>query len=174
MLIVTWDEHGGFYDHVPPEASVPPDEHTAAFDFASYGLRVPAVIVSPLVPKGTISRQTYDHTSVLATAKQLFNLPAFLTRRDAGATTLLPLASLASPRDDAPLTVPRPPSQAFLALQEPIATQAPNDLQLDLLTLARHLDPAVSITDVLAPVPPTEEQAAREAQAHGAHFAQFA
>lgn len=174
ILIITWDEHGGFYDHVPPAASVPPDEHTTAFDFASYGLRVPAVVVSPLVPKGTISRQTYDHTSILATAKQLFNLPGFLTRRDAAATTLLPLASLAAPRGDAPVTLPRPPSEALSALQQPVGVQAPNDLQLDLLTLARHLDPAVSAADVLAPVPATEEDAAREAQMHGARFARFA
>lgn len=174
MLVVTWDEHGGFYDHVSPQTAVAPDDHTAAFDFASYGLRVPAVVVSPLVPKGTISNRTYDHTSILATAKALFDLPTFLTRRDAAASPLVPLASLSAPRADTPATLPSPAAQALAALQGPTPSQPPNDLQLDLLRLARHLDPSVPAAALLAPVPTTEESAAREAQLHGARFARLA
>ncbi|HUH72113.1 MAG TPA: alkaline phosphatase family protein, partial [Mycobacterium sp.] len=49
LLIITYDEHGGNYDHVPPETgATPPDNNTqAGFDFTRFGVRVPAVIVSP-------------------------------------------------------------------------------------------------------------------------------
>ena len=116
LLIVTWDEHGGFYDHVPPPAAPPPDPPNPAqqFDFASYGVRVPAVVISPLIPKATIERRLLDHTSILATAKNVFKLPSFLTKRDAAANTLEHLCWLQTPRTDAPLKLPRPQSPAQL------------------------------------------------------------
>ncbi|MFQ5675933.1 MAG: alkaline phosphatase family protein, partial [bacterium] len=62
MFIVTYDEHGGFYDHVqPPEA---PDDRP---DFRKYGCRVPALVVSPWVKKGGVSHTVFDHTSILRT-----------------------------------------------------------------------------------------------------------
>ena len=68
MLIVTYDEHGGCYDHVAPPTAVPPEPAIPAqtFGFDRYGVRVPAVIVSPYVKPGTIfgksSAVPYDHT----------------------------------------------------------------------------------------------------------------
>jgi phospholipase C len=104
LLIVLWDEHGGFYDHVlPPRAVAPGDLPVASranqygFDFTQYGPRVAAVIISPLVPRNLIDHRLYDHTSVLATTRALFGL-APLTQRDANARNLLPLTSLAVPR----------------------------------------------------------------------------
>ena len=72
VLIITYDEHGGFYDHVPPPAATPPDPPNPAqqFDFASYGVRVPAVVISPLIPKGTIDRTLYDHASIAGDCKE--------------------------------------------------------------------------------------------------------
>lgn len=91
LLVVLYDEHGGFFDHVPPPAAVPPDDASAAgakFKFDRLGVRVPALLVSPWVRKGRVDHQVYDHTSLLATVKTLFGLPSFLTRRDARANTL--------------------------------------------------------------------------------------
>jgi phospholipase C len=62
LLVVTYDEHGGFFDHVPPPAAK--DDRAA---FRSYGPRVPALVVSPWISRGTISHQLYDHTSILKT-----------------------------------------------------------------------------------------------------------
>jgi phospholipase C len=59
LLIITYDEHGGNYDHVPPDTdATPPDDLIGAsgFDFTRFGVRVPAVIVSPLIPAGTVFR----------------------------------------------------------------------------------------------------------------------
>jgi len=82
LLIITYDEHGGNYDHVPPETgAIRPDDKIGAsgFDFTRFGVRVPAVIVSPLIPAGTVLRAPagsppYDHTSIIATLRARFNL----------------------------------------------------------------------------------------------------
>jgi phospholipase C len=69
LLIVIYDEHGGFYDHVPP--GVAPDEHE---DFRRYGFRVPAMIAGPTVRTGYLATRRFDHTSVLATLAARFKL----------------------------------------------------------------------------------------------------
>ena len=111
LLVILADEHGGIYDHVPPPETVNPDSQESQdppFDFKRLGLRVPAILVSPYIEKGTIDNtQDYDHTSLLATVEKRFNLRP-LTRRDAGANTFEGVLSLSAPRADAPLTVPRP------------------------------------------------------------------
>jgi phospholipase C len=112
MLIITWDEHGGFYDHVPPPAAPPPGDkqqtpsvNTHGFTFNRYGVRVPAVIVSPLVAKGVIDGRLYDHASIPATAEALFCLGP-LTARDKAANSLHTLVTLQSARQDCPTSVP--------------------------------------------------------------------
>lgn len=64
LLVIVFDEHGGFYDHVPPPPAVPPDEHQEGYTFDRLGVRVPAVLVSPWVGKRVESAQ-FDHTSLL-------------------------------------------------------------------------------------------------------------
>lgn len=115
LLIITWDEHGGFYDHVAPPAAIPPRDkpqfrsaNQFGFDFNQYGPRVPAVVISPHTPRNIIDHRVYDHSSILATLERLFNLQP-LTKRDAQANDVLALASLSEPRVDAPLVLPDAP-----------------------------------------------------------------
>jgi phospholipase C len=63
LLVVFYDEHGGFFDHVPPPAAPDDDPHT----FGRYGVRVPALIVSPWVEPGSVSHTLFDHTSIIKT-----------------------------------------------------------------------------------------------------------
>lgn len=114
MLIVTWDEHGGFFDHAKPPSAVAPGDaaqlssaNQYGFTFQQYGPRVPAVVVSPLIPANTIDHRLYDHSSIPATVEAMFNLPS-MTQRDASANNLLSLASLKSARTDAPTSLPAP------------------------------------------------------------------
>ena len=106
LLIITYDEHGGFYDSVPPGRAVPPGDSQPesasrqGFDFSVRGVRVPAVVVSPWIAAGVVDHTEYDHTSVLATLECLFELPA-LTARDALANDLLHLIG-DQLRDDCP------------------------------------------------------------------------
>ena len=72
MLIWTYDEHGGYYDHVPPPPAVPPDDVPPALKpgdppggFDRYGFRVPSGVVSPYAKKDFVSHTVYDHTSIL-------------------------------------------------------------------------------------------------------------
>jgi phospholipase C len=96
LLIVTYDEHGGFYDSVQPGAAFPPNDgaepslNQHGFDFSVYGVRVPAIIASPWIAKGQVDHTLYDHGSVLATVEKLFDIPP-LTDRDRNANDLLSL-----------------------------------------------------------------------------------
>jgi phospholipase C len=64
LLVILYDENGGFYDHVTPPATVAPDEHTEVFNFETLGFRVPAILVSPSIGQG-VDHTVYDHTSLL-------------------------------------------------------------------------------------------------------------
>ncbi len=134
LFILLFDEHGGFYDHVEPPAKgvQAPDEYRSPtdydkaqakksdrdkylldpdyeFDFKRLGLRVPCLLISPWIRKGSVCSDQLQHTSVLATLKQLYGLPNFLTRRDAQAKTFSHLLEeLDSPRTDTPQVLQRP------------------------------------------------------------------
>jgi phospholipase C len=114
LLMITYDEHGGNYDHVaPPSNATPPGDGTVGeyeFDFTRFGLRVPAVLVSPLIPAGTVFRGTgpIDHTSVLKTISLRWGTEA-LTNRDRNAASLGDVLTLATPRTDDPLNGVLPP-----------------------------------------------------------------
>jgi len=114
LLIITYDEHGGNYDHVPPPwGATPPDDSLGefGFDFTRFGVRVPALLISPRIKAGTVFRVNngvIDHTSVLKTIETRFKLPA-LTRRDAAAPHLGDVLTLAQPRTDNPLHGIEPP-----------------------------------------------------------------
>jgi phospholipase C len=95
LLIYTYDEHGGYYDHVSPPAAIAPDDippklqpGDPAGGYTMYGPRVPAVVVSPYSRPAGVSSEVHDHTSVLATIEHKWNLPA-LTKRDANAATVM-------------------------------------------------------------------------------------
>jgi len=95
LLIYTYDEHGGYYDHVPPPAAIAPDSippDLAAGDalggYNLYGPRVPGIVASPYSKPNAVTNVLHDHTSVLATIEAKWNLPA-LTYRDANATTVM-------------------------------------------------------------------------------------
>src|SRR6202040_533510 len=123
LLVILYNEHGGCYDHVPPPAAAPPtSEPTAPFNFDRYGVRGPAVIVSPYIEQGTVLRASgnvpYDHTSIAATLRKRF--PAIgppLTAREAGAPDLDAVLTLSAPDNPGPPTLealPYVPTQSSL------------------------------------------------------------
>jgi phospholipase C len=114
VLVFVYDEHGGYYDHVPPPAAVPPDDippavastpdAPAAWDH--YGLRVPGFVISPWTRPRHVSHVVHDHTSILRLIETKYNLGA-LTRRDANASNLLDCLALHRPQ-----SFPEPPPLA--------------------------------------------------------------
>jgi phospholipase C len=128
MLIITWDEHGGFFDHVTPPPAKPIPTSTApngikgiinGFMFDQYGARVPAVVISPWCPQNMIEHRQLEHSVIPATIEQVFGLFS-MTVRDDGFTGfgLQKLASLATPRTVS-VTIPDPINAATIAAIQP-------------------------------------------------------
>jgi phospholipase C len=129
LLVVTYDEHGGCYDHVgPPSGATRPDASVGEFefDFTRFGPRVPTVLVSPLIEAGTVFRVPegsvpLDHTSILATVEHRWSLPP-LTARDGAAPDVGAVLTLPSARTDDPLagvTAPPPSTLPGGLAQQP-------------------------------------------------------
>ncbi|XP_047331519.1 non-specific phospholipase C6-like [Impatiens glandulifera] len=152
LFVITYDEHGGFFDHVPtPIINVPnPDDKISPppnfFKFDQLGVRVPTIMISPWIKKGTVVGKAqgpeisseYEHSSIPATIKKMFNLSSdFLTRRDAWAGTFEHIVGeLDSPRTDCPMTLPEPPS---LRSSDPDENREVSEFQTELTDLARFL-----------------------------------
>ncbi|MCC4907445.1 alkaline phosphatase family protein [Microbacterium sp. cx-59] len=101
LLLLTFDEHGGTYDHVPPPAAVPPHPDSSdgemGFGFDRLGPRVPAIAVSAYTKAGTIIHDERHHGAVIATLSALHGLEP-LTDRDRDAKTLFDVTNLTEPR----------------------------------------------------------------------------
>lgn len=133
LFILTYDEHGGCYDHVPPPSAIPPEPHHPAgqydFKFDRLGVRLPVVLMSPYIEPGAIVHTVFDHTSILKTIEQRWNLPP-LTERDKAAADLSEVFTLDTPRDDAPVITPRVVERTPRPADEPL-----NDFQKGLLAI---------------------------------------
>ncbi|MBK4346991.1 alkaline phosphatase family protein [Lacisediminihabitans changchengi] len=100
MLVVTFDETGGTYDHVPPPAAIPPGDGKVGelgFGFDRLGVRVPALVISAYTAAGTVIHDEMHHGAIPSTLCSQYGLPR-LTDRDKGATTLHNAATLPSAR----------------------------------------------------------------------------
>jgi phospholipase C len=116
LLVYTYDEHGGYYDHVPPPAAIPPDSippelgpEDVPGGYDVYGPRVPAIVASPYSRPNAVTNVAHDHTSVLATIEAKWNLPA-LTYRDANARTVADFLDVSSPALLEPPAIAEPPA----------------------------------------------------------------
>ncbi|MBV9285271.1 MAG: phosphoesterase, partial [Acidimicrobiia bacterium] len=114
-LFLTYDENGGFYDHVPPPAAVTPDDippmlqpGDAPGAFDRLGFRVPVSVVSPYSKQHYVSHITYDHTSTLKFIETRFGLPP-LTRRDAAAADMTDFFDFSHASFATPPRLPRAP-----------------------------------------------------------------
>jgi phospholipase C len=130
LLMIMFDEHGGFYDHQPPLATTPPGDDPKyanpaySFPFDRLGVRVPAIVVSAYTAKGTIIGENatepatvFDHSSALATVEKLFGLDP-LTNRDRAANTLEVAINLTAPRllpTESPTELPQPAADSTVA-----------------------------------------------------------
>ncbi|XP_042482346.1 non-specific phospholipase C1-like [Macadamia integrifolia] len=153
-LLITYDEHGGFYDHVPtpisgvpnPDGILGPDPFYFRFD--RLGVRVPTILISPWIDKGTVIHEPsgptqysqFEHSSIPATVKKLFNLKSnFLTKRDAWAGTFENYFNFRdSPRGDCPEKLPE--VKTSLRPGGPKEDKSLSEFQLELIQLAAQLN----------------------------------
>lgn len=175
--MIRYDEHGGCYDHVPPPwGAVIPDVASnpgaQGFRFNRFGVRVPAVVVSPLIEPGTVFRSRtgvpFDHTSILATLRDWLAIPAAAmlpSQRIAAAPTLEFLLTCDQPRDTLPAVAPLAPSLALPAVADP-ATKPVNDLQLSMLA-------AVETVRQQRELPPQEIEHLRQRMPTVAHMLKY-
>ncbi|KAJ7960551.1 Non-specific phospholipase [Quillaja saponaria] len=152
LFMITYDEHGGFYDHVPtPVSGVPsPDgivgPEPFSFKFDRLGVRIPTIAISPWIEKGTVVHgpnglpfptSEYEHSSIPATVKKFFNMSSFLTKRDEWAATFEGIVQKrAEPRTDCPEQLPTP-----VKIRKGDANETANlsEFQQELLQLAAVL-----------------------------------
>ena len=111
-MFVTYDEHGGLYDHVPPPKACPPDDRPSdragpGEGFDMLGVRVPFLVISPFAKKRFVGHKVYDHTSITRFIEARFTLPA-LSGRDANAEAPWEMFDFAGAPNLVPATVPIP------------------------------------------------------------------
>ncbi|MET1003687.1 MAG: alkaline phosphatase family protein [Acidimicrobiia bacterium] len=139
-LLISWDEPGGTYDHVPPGPVPPPDASAPAgecgFAFDRSGYRVPAIMVSPWVESGAVYNDEYRHTSLIATLRKRWGLGDAFTQRDAAARTFDHVFTLDTPR--APATW-----ATVTARPLPAWTMDPEVVGNALSTLGKGMGPAL-------------------------------
>ena len=124
LLVIFYDEHGGFYDHVIPPGAVAPDTNTKDFAFNTLGVRVPAILVSPWV-EARVEKTVFDHTSFLKYVLDKWQLPP-LTERVSVANSI-GVALRSSKRDDTPKFI-----------RVPQADLIPSHIDWELSDLSKH------------------------------------
>ena len=142
MLVITYDENGGFYDHVTPPTAVPPDGHHEEYTFDQLGLRVPVILVSPWLAPGVCHDQ-FDHTSLLKSLRDRWGLGALGGRVDAANDVIGALTPLAQPRDDTPRTIGAPARRARMmraAARPPKEPEALTDNQKAIVAFSEYLE----------------------------------
>jgi phospholipase C len=147
MLVITYDEHGGFYDHVIPRTAMATGSTGKfhGFNFKQLGPRVPTVVVSPLVAKNLIEHRPFDHAAIPALVERVFGLDA-MTMRDGRGNAPNHLAHLPAARTDTPRTLPAvaAPPRPTLATKvlarptAPIPSDPDGNLHALLRTVVRH------------------------------------
>jgi phospholipase C len=162
LLMITYDEHGGIYDHVhPPYGAATPDQASnpgkEGFTFDRFGVRVPAILVSPWIKAGTVFRSPnttppltpYDHTSMLATLRDWLQIPAdkmLISARIAAAPTLEQVLTLPQARTDLPV-IPPPVAD----VKATATFKAPNPIQKSLVSahaVQQGKDPAQVLSTI--------------------------
>ena len=154
LLVIAFDEHGGFYDHIIPPATVAPDFHQEEYSFDQLGIRVPVILVSPWIAKGVFS-DVMDHTSLLKYLQGKWGLGP-LGRRTQNAATFNPVITDVF-RDDTPPSVPKSMS--------PVSNQLPSESPPRFENLTSNQQALLALSHVLETMS-GEEAAVIASRAH--------
>jgi phospholipase C len=142
LLVVIYDEHGGFYDHVQPPSAIGPDDYRREYGFDQLGVRVPAVLISPWVKQGVLSTQ-FDHTSVGKYLCDKWGMEPLGKRMAQAESIGVAIETASGPRRDTPPSI-ECGVDGSLALRTGLSARAPeplNENQRALAAVAEHLAP---------------------------------
>jgi len=179
-FIVTYDEHGGFYDHVAPPKAENPDgidsprsddnfhnHPPPPFAFDRLGVRVPALVASPWVGQGVVAHTPLQHTSILRTVRDRFGITQALSVREDKAGSLRVLFDQPQARKDTPAKLPRPPLPVLAPADHHAnpGNQWPHDLQREMLEGTFHVTRPShpEDDDALPTIPSTQAEVAQTA-----------
>lgn len=139
LLVILYDEHGGFADHVPPPPTIPPDDHHEEYTFDRLGVRVPAVLVSPWLAR-QVNDALCDHTSLLRSLTEKWGLGPMGARTVQSTDVMAQLQRAPAFRTDTPRTVGQDlPGEA-------LSPELNTDHKQAVVQLAEHLDPTPGLT----------------------------
>lgn len=146
LLVVFYDEHGGFYDHVTPPPAVPPDEHVKHYSFDQFGVRVPAILVSPwLSPR--VDHTVFDHTSLLRYLSDKWSLGP-LGERTAHANSIKYALKFSDTPQTATTPFIRVPNSALYASRPELEPFDRSTHHRALALFAQHLEAKFDISKV--------------------------
>ena len=161
LFIITYDEHGGFYDRMPPpqdagyEVEETHGDGDDEFRFDLLGPRVPAVVVSPYIDQGTVDEEIHDHTSIISTVRELL-IPHTdpLNNREANIAHVADLLTRTEPRDEVPELKPleRADSLAFERMARRMDDSVKDEMEMDefqesLIWLSEYVESQLSGAD---------------------------
>lgn len=165
LLVLLYDEHGGFYDHVRPPTAAAPDNFQNEYSFDQLGVRVPALLVSPWVDAG-VCHTELDHTSLLRYVCDLWNLEPLGIRAQRAKSFADAIRQSGKPRTDTPKSIPsNPPMMAAAAAPGPSTAPRRNENQESLENLSRVLEARVAAKAVGAPAAAVSAQTDSDAAA---------
>jgi phospholipase C len=161
LFVFLYDEHGGFYDHLTPPKAIPPDDKTSEYRFNQYGVRVPALLISPWVERGVVKAE-FDHTSLLAYLTAKWGLGGLGNRTKNAAHFGPELLKLESPRTD----VPNRLDLTQIPTPQPTLSKHINEHQKALISFSHFLE-----TRIEDPIEKVGERALRILRGPEAQFA---
>lgn len=135
LFVFLYDEHGGFYDHVVPPKAIPPDDKTFEYAFDQFGVRVPALLISPWIEHGVVATE-FDHTSLLAYLIAKWGLGPLGNRAAKAAHFGSQLTKLVSPRTDTPVAV----DLTKIPTPQPNRSKVINEHQKALISFSHFLE----------------------------------
>ncbi len=166
VFLITYDEHGGLWDHVEPPPLPSPDHHTQGkFRFNVAGVRVPTVMVSPWAPTALVDHHVYDHTSIINTLRHRF-APALprLTERDGNARIFWADGNLSSQQARTNVAIAQPlVLPEVLAMDAGVAAEPLDDDERDHAFLTRFVEQKLEEEQTGVPIPPVLSEAAAPA-----------
>jgi phospholipase C len=139
LLVVTYDEHGGFYDHVKPPRAVPPDEHHEEYAFDQCGVRVPALFISPWIQPQVV-KTPCDHTALLRSLQIRWGLREMGRRVAMAPDILADLVLTDAPREDTPMRLTRPRRARRPARRRPTEKEPLSDHQRAIVAFSTYLE----------------------------------
>jgi phospholipase C len=140
LLVVTFDEHGGFYDHVSPPVAIPPDGHQEEYSFDRMGIRVPVILISPWIEPQVMHTEC-DHTGLLRSLQRKWNLRGMGQRVHNAPDILAGLRLAVTVRGDTPdRLAPDLPRMAARARRRAVVPDRLNEHQSAIVAFSAYLE----------------------------------